>query len=421
MQAVEALEGERAANGNAQPVHWFAAMAHRRVRRVALGLAFALLLLLALWWLRFRPFVATDDARVAAPVIVVAPEGNGGRVERVLVKEGQQVEAGQALVELDAAEERVRVERAKALLAVADAKVEEAEAQLALDRRLADASQRRALAGVRSAEAARDRTVRGARIEDIARARAQVGEASVLADQAKRDRGRAEVLAKGGAIPAAGLDAARTAAASAGEALAAHQAALALLERGSRPEDVAISQGAVLQAKAEAIEAGAGEDRVLLRTRQLDAARAQAAQARAELALAEVALGRMTLKSTSAGAVVRVPIEPGDHLAPGQGALTIVDVAHAWIAANVEETSSGLLRPGQPAHVDVDEGGELEARVEAVIPSAASQFALIPADNAAGNFTKVVQRIPVRLTILPSARNPALRVGQSVEVRIRVR
>ena len=103
MQAVEALEGEQAANGNAQPVHWFAAMAHRRVRRVALGLAFALLLLLALWWLRFRPFVATDDARVAAPVIVVAPEGNGGRVERVLVKEGQQVEAGQALVELDAA------------------------------------------------------------------------------------------------------------------------------------------------------------------------------------------------------------------------------------------------------------------------------------------------------------------------------
>ena len=78
--------------------------------RVALGLAFALLLLFALWWLRFRPFVATDDARVAAPVIVVAPEGNGGRVERVLVKEGQQVQAGQALVELDAAEERVRVE-----------------------------------------------------------------------------------------------------------------------------------------------------------------------------------------------------------------------------------------------------------------------------------------------------------------------
>lgn len=422
MRAVEALKSdEQAASGDARPARWFEALAHRRVRRVALVLALALLGLFAVWWVRFRPFVSTDDARVAAPVIVVAPEGAGGRIEHVLVKEGDAVHAGQPLIELDAAEERVRVDRAKALLGVAEARVHEAETQLALEGRLADASERRAHAGVRSAEAARDRTVRGARVEDIARARAHVAEAQAVADKAKRDLDRAEALAKDGAIPVTGLDAARTADASAREALAAQRAALALLEHGSRPEDISISQGAVAQAQAELIEADAGKDRVLLRTRQLDEAGAQAAQARAELALAEVALARMTLNTTSDGVVVRVPVEPGDHLAPGQGAVTIVDIAHAWIAANVEETSAGLLRAGQPVHIEVDEGGKLTGRLEAVIQSAASQFALIPADNAAGNFTKVVQRIPVRIALLPNARNASLRVGQSVEVQIRVR
>jgi membrane fusion protein (multidrug efflux system) len=419
MRAAKALDDEPA-NGNGRPA-WVQALAHRRVRRAALALALALVVLFCVWWLRFRPYVSTDDARVAAPVIVIAPEGNGGRVDRVLVKEGQTVRAGETLVEMDAAEERVRVDRAKALLAVADAKVHEAEAQLALEERLADAFERRAHAGVRSAEAVRDRTLRGARNEDIEKARAKVAEAEAIAQKAKRDLDRAEALGKDGAIAVTGLEAARTANASAREALAADKASLALLEHGSRPEDVSISQSGVLQAKAEVVQADAGRERVLLRARQLDEAKAGAAQGHAELGLAEVALARMTLKSPSDGVVVRVPVEPGDHLATGQGAVTVVDIAHAWISANVEETSSGLVRSGQPVHIDVDEGGQLAGRVEAVIQSAASQFALIPADNAAGNFTKVVQRIPVRIALVSDARNAFLRVGESVEVRIRVR
>lgn len=422
MQAIEALEEEpRAANGNAQAARWLQPLGHRRVRLAVLGLAVASAVLFAVWWLHFRPFVSTDDARVAAPVIVVAAEGGGGRIERVLAHEGVAVHAGQPLIELDAAEERVRVERARALVGVAEAKVREAESQLALERRMAEAFERRAHASVRSAEAARARTVHGARSEEIARARANLAESQAVADKAKRDLDRSEALARAGAIPANALDAARTAEASARQSLAASQAALDLLEHGSRPEDISISQGAVLQAKAEVVEADAGSDRVLLRERQRDEAQAQAAQARSELALAEVALGRMTLASPSDGVVVRVPVEAGDHLAPGQGAVTIVDIANAWIAANVEETSSGLVHPGQAVHIDIDEGGQLAGKVEAVIQSAASQFALIPADNAAGNFTKVVQRIPVRIALLPSPRQPSLRVGQSVEVRIRVR
>ena len=422
MRAVEVLEADDdSANTNKEPPRRFRWLGHPRVRRVVAGLVLALGGILVLWWLRYRPFVATDDARVAAPVIVVAPEGAGGRVARVLVREGQTVVAGQPLVELDASEERVRVDRANALVAVAEARVHEAESQLDLERRLVEAGERRAHAGVRSAEAVRQRTVRGARAEDITRLRANVSEAEAVADKARRDFERAETLGRDGAISVASLEAARTADASARGSLAAHRAALKLLENGSRPEDISISQGAVSQAKAEVIEADAGSERVVLRSRQVEEARAQAAQARAELALAQVALDRMTLKSSTGGVVVRVPVDPGDHLASGQGAVTIVDIAHAWIAANVEETSSGLLKPGQTATISIDEGGELAGRVDVVMQSAASQFALIPADNAAGNFTKVVQRIPVRIAIEPSARTQSLRVGQSVDVKIRVR
>jgi membrane fusion protein (multidrug efflux system) len=90
------------------------------------------------------------------------------------------------------------------------------------------------------------------------------------------------------------------------------------------------------------------------------------------------------------------------------------------VAANVEETAAGLVRPGELVRIDVDEGGRLDGHVEVVTQTAAARFALIPADNAAGNFTKVVQRIPLRIAIeAPGSR--ALRVGQSVVARISVR
>lgn len=399
----------------------FELLRHPRLRRVLAIVTFALVALFAVWWFHARPFVSTDDARVAAPMVVVASQGGNGRVERVLAREGQQVQAGEVLVELDASVERAQVERARASVALADARIGEAEAQLELERRLAEATARRARASVRSAQAAHRRTVRGARTEEVARAEAELAAAESVAAQAKRDRERAETLARERAITPAELEKARTAEAAAGASLAARKASLDLLVHGARPEDISISQGAILQAEAGLVEADAGTDRVVLRTRQLDEARAQAAQARAELALAEIALDRTALTSSIAGTVVRVSVDPGDTLSPGQGAVTVIDLAHAWIAANVEETETGLVHRGQPVHISIDEGGELSGHVDVVTQSAASQFALIPADNAAGNFTKVVQRIPVRIAIDDTARVSSLRLGQSAEVRIRVR
>ncbi len=394
---------------------------HPRLRGVLAALALVLTGLFALWWFHYRPFVSTDDARVAAPMIVVAPQGAGGRVDRVPVREGESVHAGEPLVVLDAASQRSQVEKARALVALADARVGEAEAQLRIERRQSQVSERRALATVHSAQASEDRTKRGARAEEIDRARAEVAAAETLAAQGRRDLDRSEGLARAGAVSQVALEEARTHEAAARASFESRRAALDLLEHGSRSEDISIAQSGVLSAKAGLLDAGAGTDRVAFRLRQVEEARAQSAQARADLDLAEVALARMTLKSSVDGVVVRVSVDPGDYLSPAQGAVTIVDIAHAWIAANIEETASGLLRRGQPAHITIDEGGELTGHVDVITQSSAAEFALIPADNAAGNFTKVVQRIPIRLTIDPSPRLLSLRTGESVEVRIRVR
>lgn len=99
----------------------------------------------------------------------------------------------------------------------------------------------------------------------------------------------------------------------------------------------------------------------------------------------------------------------------------MADLANAWIAANVEETSAGRLRVGQSVHIDIDEGGQLLGHVDVVASSAASQFALIPVDNGAGDFTKIVQRIPIRVAVDPLLPSDWLRVRQSVTVKIRVR
>ncbi len=151
----------------------------------------------------------------------------------------------------------------------------------------------------------------------------------------------------------------------------------------------------------------------------LDQARATAATTDVELKLAEVALENTYLKSPFDGVVVQKIAEVGNLLEQNQTALVIADEAHAWVAANVEETAVGAVHVGQPVKIAIDEGGDLEGQVSEIRASVASQFALIPSDSGAGNFTKVVQRVPIKVAITKRQDRP-LRAGQSVEIKIRV-
>jgi membrane fusion protein, multidrug efflux system len=157
-----------------------------------------------------------------------------------------------------------------------------------------------------------------------------------------------------------------------------------------------------------------------LATKELDTAKANSDSAQAELRLATVAFENATIRSPIDGIVVQKTVEEGNIVEPGQTLVTICDIDHAWISANIEETAVGDVKPGQPVKIVVDEGGTLTGSVLEVRASVASEFALIPSDSGAGNFTKVVQRVPIKIAIT-GAPEHSLRAGQSVEIKIKVR
>jgi membrane fusion protein, multidrug efflux system len=153
--------------------------------------------------------------------------------------------------------------------------------------------------------------------------------------------------------------------------------------------------------------------------RDLDNARSNFTLAQAELTLAQVALENTFLRAPFDGIVVQKAAEVGNILENGQTAVAVADRAHAWVNANIEETEVAHIKPGQTVAISVDEGGKLAGKVSEVRAATAGQFALIPSDNASGNFVKVVQRIPIKIALENSSET--LKSGQSVTVKIKVR
>jgi len=150
-----------------------------------------------------------------------------------------------------------------------------------------------------------------------------------------------------------------------------------------------------------------------------DHPKVQAAQAK--VAQAELDLRRATVVAPTDGIVSQIDnIRPGTYLNAGRAAFSLVSDKDVWVDANLKETDLTFVRPGQAATVSVDTypGIDFKAQVESVGAATGSEFSALPAQNATGNWVKVVQRIPVRLKIEPTADQPPLRAGMSVEVEI---
>ncbi|MCX5725795.1 MAG: HlyD family secretion protein [Candidatus Saganbacteria bacterium] len=153
---------------------------------------------------------------------------------------------------------------------------------------------------------------------------------------------------------------------------------------------------------------------------EYDTAKTNLEVAEADMRLAEVNLQNTYLKSPIDGVVIKKIAEAGNILEPGQVAIIISDVDHAWVSANIEETSIGSVKVGQPVYIKIDEGGALTGKVLEITAATASQFSLLPSENSSGNFTKLVQKMPIKIALDPHP-NRVLKVGQSVTVRIKVR
>ena len=340
-------------------------------RRFILPIVGVLVLIALIWafkqWSYGRSHESTDDAAIDGHLIPVLAKVSG-YVQKVTVQDNSQVAADSMLVLIDPSEYQVRLAQAEADLAAAQATAGTGSSTGQAEAQVATASGQHAALG------------------------AQIEAARVNAQRAHSDLERYRQLASQQIISRQQLDAAQAAAQTA-------DANVAAMER----------QSAAAGASVTNAQAG-----VRLAEARLLAARAARDNAQLQLAYTHV-------QAPAPGIVSRKQVEVGQLVQAGQPLLTMVADTGVFVTANMKETQLGDLCVGQPVAIDVDAygGAAAEGVVESVAAATGSKFALLPPDNATGNFTKVVQRVPVRIRItkgLGTAR--PLRPGMSVNVHI---
>ena len=316
------------------------------------------------WWTVGRFIESTDDAYLQADSVTIAPKVSG-YVAEVYVTDNQAVTVGQPLVRLDRRQYQAVLEQANATIAARKADIERGAAEL-LQQQANIAQARAQLQGARSAETHAIEEVK--RYEPLVATGAETNEK--LADL---------------------VNARNQAAATVAADIAAVQAAQ--------------RQPATTQA-------------------QIEQARAQLQASEASFRQAQLDTQDTVISSTLAGRVGDRSVRVGQYAQPGTRLMTIVPVQDVYLVANFKETQIGLMRAGQPAtiHVDALSGTDLHGTVVSFSPGTGSQFALLPPQNATGNFTKIVQRVPVRIHIDAGQETRAVLVpGLSVTVRVDTR
>jgi membrane fusion protein, multidrug efflux system len=339
-------------------------------------------------WEGARADQVTNDAEVRGDLTPLSTK-IAGIVREVKVNDYQVVHKGDTLVQLDDDDYRAQVAQAAAAVEAARAAIENNRRQQELE----DAKIQRALAGVDDANA------------QITAA--QAGKDAVRADvvHSREERDRQEALFK---VNAATQQAVESAVANE-EKLSA--------EAASSDADLAEAH-ALLLSDESAAEAERRSKAVL--GSQQDQLVADLHARQAALTVAEVDLGYTRIVAPANGTVGERQVRPGQLVSPGTQVMTFID-ATRWVAANFRETQLTHIKPGDPASVRVDvyPGQVIRGRVLEIAPASGSQFALLPPDNATGNFTKVVQRVPVNIALDNSSLTPQLRPGLSAEVTVR--
>ncbi len=314
--------------------------ANRRVVVIATIVALAALALGGRMWYRSHYFVETENAYVAGHVHPVSSR-IGGTVTKVLIDDNQQVHAGDVIAELDPFDQHVKVEQMQAQIFSVEQQMLQADAQIAQVQAQASA------------------------------AAAQVAQSEAQLVRAKQDAERFGQLynSQMKAVSKAELDA-------------------AVAGRAGASADLAARKDSALAAKAQINAARAARD-VL---------KAQVAVLRVQLKDAQQQLAYNRILAPVDGRIGKRSVEVGQRVSSGQ-LLTAIVQENVWLTANFKETQLADLKPGQEVKVTIDAlpGKELIGKVDSFAPASGAQFALLPADNATGNFTKIVQRVPVKI------------------------
>jgi membrane fusion protein (multidrug efflux system) len=306
-------------------------------------------------------YVSTDDAYIAADNAMLAPKV-GGYVTQVLVNDNQLVSKGQLLVVIDPRDYQATLDGARADIAAAQAAIASDQAQLSLQQ-----------------------------------AKILAAGAMVQADQARenfaeQDRKRYEQASATGASTEQSTSQASTDVTTAAAALAADRANLLGAQRQVQVLDAAAAQS-----------------------------QASLAQAQARAQEAALDLSHTQITAPFDGMVGDKTVQVGDYMQPGTEVMALVPLSQIYVMANFKETQITDIHRGQPVTIGVDgyPGLHVTGKVDSVSPASGQEFALLPPDNATGNFTKIVQRVPVKIDVnLDNTLIGKLRPGMSVEPSI---
>lgn len=342
-------------------LHALAARRHKG-KRLGLLLCGAALAVLAAGWLIAGPFAgtSTDNAYVRGDVTSLAPKV-AGYVTALEVGDNQAVRAGDVLFRIDDRDYRARLAQAQANIEAAEARLGDVDAQTGLQRAL-----------IRQAEAQR---------------RSAVAEMNLAA----KTHARSRKLILSNAVSQASVDESAAARSSAEAALAA--------------------AGATVEAQ---------QQRIAVLLAQREAALAALAQARAARDLARIDLDSTVVRAPVGGVIGNRQVRIGRFVTPGVSLLDIVPLDDVWIVANFKETQVEHIRPGQRVRITIDgyPSGELEGVVDSFADGTGSAFSLLPADNATGNFVRVVQRVPVKIRFAANPLPGRIVPGLSARVEV---
>jgi membrane fusion protein (multidrug efflux system) len=331
-------------------------------------------------WIYFRyTHVHTDDARIDGEVVTVSSRVSGWITELNVI-EGDVVKAGQVLARVDARDSLLQRE-------VLQSKLKSLESQAGVIR---------AQSGQVDAE-----TLGKVQVDTnrLAAAEAEVASLAFQLKQAQYDYDRARELTAQKWMPQQQLERARTA-----------------FQRAQEQHRKAVSE--VAAARGTLSVASGGRRQLQVLETQLMVLARQADEIRAEIKRKDFDIEDRTIVSPSDGRIVMTFVRSGEHVSAGQRILMFHDPNQIWVEANIKETDVGLLEPGMKATIRVDayRGTTIEGKVHRIGQAATSKFALLPDPNPSGNFTKITQRLPVRIQLVE--KDPLLRPGMMVEVHI---
>ncbi len=383
-----------------------------RVRMAIIIAAIVLVVALFFLWRYFSSYESTDDAQVDGHLNSVSARVSG-HVEKLLVADNQYVDAGTPLIVIDPSDYQVALDRAQANYDSALATARASQVNIPITSVNTGSQLSTAQADVENARAgiAAARQQHSAALAQLAQAQANnvkaqsdVARYRMLVDKQEISQQQYEQAIAAAQADAAGVDAAKDAAAGAQDQVRQAEAKLAQAEANARAAATGPQQLAVMRARAQSAEA-------------------EVQQQKAALDQAKLNLGYTQIAAPVSGIVTNRTVEVGQNVQTGQDLMKVINLDDIWVTANFKETELHRMAVNQPVtiHADIN-GKDYKGHLQSLAGASGSITSLLPPENATGNYVKVVQRVPVKITFdQGETRDHVLRPGMSVEPKVWIR